>query len=139
MSLLKKLPLRCYGYLHNSNIATVVPGETKVQLAWATQERAGYQELEVTLSKNTVEGLPEVMVRLVAANRLFRVNAVYALQQKYDLALETYDPAAGDADSGWQDGVLVGSFVHFLGPDVNGRKGIAYTLTLVDQDGKLFQ
>jgi hypothetical protein len=130
------LPAKCFVLLHNSNIALVEPGTTKLELAWPTQEYGAWQEVEVTASKNA----GKVLVRFMAANRLFRCDTVLAQQQHYEAAIsETWDPHAPDADSGWQNGVPSGPFIHFLGPDVDHRTGIVYTLTCVDRHGKLFK
>ena len=128
------LPAKCYVWLHNSNIGCVVPGTTNIELNYPAQEYGSWQQVEITKSKN--EG--KVLVRFVAANRLVRVDAVLAQQQHYDQCLQTYDPAAPDADSGWQNAVPAGPYLHFFGPDEDHRTGTVYTLTCVDKDGKLF-
>lgn len=130
------LPVRCYVWLHNSNIGAVVPGSTTLELAYPAQEYGGYQEVEITQSAN---GPDKRLTRFIAGNRLVRVDTVLALEQKYDQAVQTYDPAAPDADSGWQNSVASGPYLHFFGQDVNGRTGILYTLTCVDEHGQLFQ
>lgn len=134
-----KLPALAYALLHNSNIATLAPGQTAVELAHTPQEYGGYQQVEVRKSKEWTPENPRVLVRFTDANRLFRVNKVLAQQRKYDACVETYDPAAPDADSSWQQGLAAGPFVHFTGDSEDGsRHGVVYTLTIVDQAGMLF-
>lgn len=132
-----KLPARCYALLHNGNIATVDPGNGRLDLNHEPEEYAAYQEIEVIASK---ENPKKVLVRFVAANKLFRVDRVLAREGKYDQAIGTFGVDEPTADSGWQEGDAVGPFIHFGGDSADGKRhGVVYTLTCVDKDGQLFR
>ncbi len=135
-----KLPARCYVLLHNGNIGTVTPGQTNVELNHQPEEFGGYQEVEITASNDSTKDAPKVLVRFTGADRLFRVDRVLARDGKYDACVGTKNPLDADADSGWQQGVPSGSYIHFTGDSLDGqRHGVVYTLVCVDAKGQLFR
>ena len=90
-----------------------------------------------------VEFLPSqdsrfLLTRFCAANLLLRVDTVLWLEKKFSEAVQLYDPASTDADSGWQQAEFSGHMIVYRGPDVHGRIGYTAAFRVVNKDGSDF-
>ncbi len=128
-------PFKCFLINgHNSKIPAVEPGTHKLQLDYSAQECGPFQEVIIDKSQ-TEEGY--VLAKFVQDGWLIRMDTVELQQRHYDKALQLYDPANSDADSGWQHLKIYGNLLIAEGPDdVNGMRGVAYAFEMIDSEKK---